>query len=146
MFAEVDGLLGVIQGHTLGDRILYRGDHVFHINDQLLQLPFPLLNAAVSWNRLVPVEFVHRFQHRNPLRGVSISHEGNTAGEQVARGDYLLLGQINDYVASGMTFPKIVDVDGPVRLVQDEAAVEGQRGERDLDLLWLLKVALQRSK
>src|SRR5207302_11034109 len=105
MFAEVDGLLGVIQGHTLGDGILYRGDHVFHISDQLLQLPFPLLNAAVSWNRVAPVELVHRFLHRNPLRGVSISYEGNTVCEQVARGDYLLLGQLIVAVASGLTLP-----------------------------------------
>src|SRR5712664_1869726 len=90
MFAEVDGLLGVIQGHTLGDGILYRGDHVFHISDQLLQLPLPLLNAAVSWNRLVPVELVHLFHHTATLQILTLSLHDTLATATVPTGGHIL--------------------------------------------------------
>ncbi len=41
-----------------------------------------------------------------------------------------------------MTFPIVIDVDGAVGFVQDEAALEGKRREGDLNLLQLLEVAL----
>ena len=91
-------------------------------------------------NGLRPIQVAQAFERRDPLDRVSIAHEGNAAGQQVAGHHHFLLRQVHDHISARVTLAEEIDVDIAVGLVEDEAAVEGNRRQHDPNLLQFFEI------
>ena len=88
--------------------------------------------VAVAAEHGVEIELFGGVEGLDPVVGIGVAHEGSPAVEGVAGDDDFFVGEEDEDVAIGVGATEPKNFYGAAGAAEDEAAVEGHGGQRDL--------------